>query len=99
MKWSVRSVAFSPDSKILASSGCKILDHESVTNAIRLWDLESGKELHKLEGHDSSINSLAFSSDGKTLASGSDDETVRLWNVTTGRQLSLPPAKPGAYLL
>ena len=38
-----------------------------------------------LEGHNSSVRSVAFSPDGKTLASGSSDRTIRLWNATTGQ--------------
>ena len=37
-----------------------------------------------LEGHTDDVNSVAFSPDGNTLASGSDDETIRLWNAVTG---------------
>ena len=40
-----------------------------------------------LEGHKSSVNSVAFSPDGKTLASGSNDNTIRLWNVETGETI------------
>ena len=51
-----------------------------------------------LTGHTDAVNSVAFSPDGKTLASGSDDDTVRLWDVATGRQIGQPPAPrhPGA---
>ncbi|GKZ27706.1 hypothetical protein AbraIFM66951_006144 [Aspergillus brasiliensis] len=44
-------------------------------------------ELQTLTGHSGSVNSVAFSSDGLTLASGSDDNTIKLWNVKTGSEL------------
>ncbi|AVH68387.1 nSTAND1 domain-containing NTPase [Nostoc sp. 'Peltigera membranacea cyanobiont' N6] len=49
--------------------------------------LVEGSEYNRLEGHDNSVNSVSFSSDGKTLASGSWNKTIKLWNVHTGEEI------------
>ena len=59
-----------------------------------LWNLETGEQIETqtdntepllkiLEGHTRDVNSVAFSPDGQILASGSDDDTIRLWDVNT----------------
>jgi WD40 repeat protein len=53
---------------------------------IKLWDVATGKEQATFKGHTSWVNSVAYSPDGKTLASGSFDQTIKLWNVTTGKE-------------
>ena len=42
-----------------------------------VWDMASGKEKNKLEGHSSDVMSVAISPDGQTIVSGSGDETIR----------------------
>ncbi|MEG4584030.1 AAA-like domain-containing protein, partial [Microcoleus sp. MOSTC5] len=46
------------------------------------------KERNHLEGHSNSVNSVAFSPDGKTLASASSDHTIKLWNVQTQKPIA-----------
>jgi len=48
-----------------------------------------------LSGHRGKINSLDFSQDGQTLVSGSDDQTIRLWNVVTGQLVKTVQAHEG----
>jgi WD40 repeat protein len=77
----VRCVAYSPDGRTLASAGS---DHD-----IALWDAATGRQRLRLRGHEGEVASLAFSPDGKLLASAShlSDQTVRLWDVATGKGL------------
>jgi WD40 repeat protein len=72
----VYAVAVSPDDKTLASG--------SYDQKIILWDIQSGKELKTLSGHNGCIFGLAFRPDGKILASASADHTVKLWDVASG---------------
>jgi WD40 repeat protein len=74
-------VSLSRDGRLLATTS------DQVDNAIRLWDTRTGQLLGSCTGHKQGVWSIAFSPSGKTLATSSDDSTVRLWNVATQQEL------------
>jgi WD40 repeat protein len=77
---SVNAVVFSPDGQIIASASF-------VGDSIHLWrDFadNSNPNVQVLGGHTGGIRSIAFSPDSKTLVSGSEDCSIRLWNVVKG---------------
>ncbi|HUW17993.1 MAG TPA: M56 family metallopeptidase [Sedimentisphaerales bacterium] len=93
------SLAFSPDGRLLASGhgyfnkrprvgpGGRLIMPAS-SNAIVLWDAETGKQTASLKGHTEVVSSVAFSPDGALMASGSMDGTVRLWDVSARKEIA-----------
>ena len=73
----VLSLAFSP------IESPTMLATARADNIIRVWNLATGKLRHAFSGHEDQVTSLAFNFDGNLLASGSADNTVKLWDTST----------------
>jgi WD40 repeat protein len=99
MPAAVYSVAWSPDGKQVVSA--------SYDQSLKLWDAAAGTLVREFKpykvkdfekGHREGVFSVAFSPDGKTIASGSSDRTIKIWNVADGavlRDCVNPNLKPG----
>jgi WD40 repeat protein len=81
-------VAYSSDGKRLASG--------SWDGGARVWDAETGRDLLSLSGHANWVENVAFSPDGKRLATASPtDKTVKVWDAETGLELLTVPGSGG----
>ena len=72
----IDSVAFSPDSRSLATAS-----HDS---EVRIWDVRARELKRVLRGHEGEVHTVAWSPDGKWLATGGRDRTAKLWDAEIG---------------
>jgi WD40 repeat protein len=86
--WASNGVFFSADRRCLLAT--------ANDGAIVCYDADYVEERYRIETSLAQANSLALSPDGKTFATGSSDGTVRLWQVATGKAVSVLPPGPSA---
>src|SRR5262249_46928611 len=94
-----RDYAFSPDGRLAASThadhhldlslpeGKGLLYVRFTDRVVRLWDLSRGRFTAILRGHQRRVNTVAFSPDGKQVVTASDDQTARVWDVATAKEV------------
>jgi len=70
-----KTYGFSPDGRLVAFG---------FQGSVIVWDIQSTKEKYTLKGGAASISNISFSPDGRFLASGCEDQTVRIWRVENG---------------
>ena len=75
----VKTIAFSPDGKLLATAGDDGL--------ILIWDVDCRKLVQTLSAHRWTISALSFSADGNTLVSASWDGNIKFWQVKSGQEI------------
>ncbi len=76
-------ISFAPQGGLLARG--------DFDGSVQLWETRGGRLLRTLEGHSSFIDGVAFSSDGRLLASKSKDQTIRLWSCETWETVAIIP--------
>jgi WD40 repeat protein len=90
---SVSSVIFNHDGTMIASGGCSTFNEVSTDctrGEIIIWDVAGNRIGQPLTGHPSRVRSLAFSPDGKMLASGDRNGSILLWDMDTFQPVKLP---------
>jgi WD40 repeat protein len=92
----VSCLAVTRDGRLLISGSERYPNNQlPVTECtVRLWDVATGKQLHRFDGHTNVLQSVAVSPDGRLALSSSSDKTVRLWDLSVAGKVTevKPPA-------
>jgi WD40 repeat protein len=87
----LRALVFAPDTATLASAGTGDKD-------VKLWSIATQENISTLSGYEAGVLNLAFSPDGRLIATGSRDGSVRIWDVAKARTLATLNAHQGSVL-
>ncbi|MXV76889.1 WD40 repeat domain-containing protein [Candidatus Poribacteria bacterium] len=79
-RYSNSNALFSPDHK-------RYVTYMNPITWVQLWNSRNSKRIKTLTGHKEKINTVKFSLDSNTIATASDDKTIRLWDARTGKYL------------
>ena len=87
--YQICATAFSPDTntQYAVTGGGEDFTGEPHVAELILWDISTRRQIRKFDGHTSKIHAVAFSIDGRHILSGSEDKTLKVWNVATGREV------------
>ena len=73
-------IAYSPDGSLIASGSAK-------ENSVKVWDVNSGKIIGKLDGHEGATTAIGFSEDGTKLFSSSKDQYTIVWDIMNWKMI------------
>lgn len=86
----VNHVAISDNGRVMVTAAGDRFERVQIVSTdatLKVWDLQQGKELYTLRGHDTSINTVAVTQDGQIAVSGGRDRTLRVWDLNRGKSL------------
>jgi WD40 repeat protein len=84
----VSRAALSSDGRVIMTGGGSIFNGNAPADSdLRLWDVQSGAQLGRMQGHQGRIFDLVFRPGGTQAVSAADDGTARLWDLKTGQQI------------
>src|SRR5690606_22913885 len=78
--------------------GEQLISSDWRNTSIRIWDVSTGAEEHRFEGHSNVVQDVAISADGRFALSGSSDGSVRVWELSNGAQEQIIEGNGGPTL-